>query len=547
LHQFGVSGILVNSNDVLNQELDMNCFRQLKLTRRAFLKSSLLAGGSLKRSLGMVTLTSTIPKAFGFEATTHRQKPNILYLMTDQHRGDCLGCAGNPVIKTPHLDSIAKDGVVFSSAYSSTPSCTPARSAILTGLSPWHHGMIGYGRVAGKYSFELPQALREAGYYVYGIGKMHWHPQRKLRGYHKILLDESGRVQSPGFISDYRRWFKEQAPDLDPDATGIGWNDYRAKAYALPERLHPTTWTADKAVDFIEKYERSEPFMLKVSFARPHSPYDPPQRFIDMYDDDDMPAPVIGDWALQYAPHDDPPKPSLWHGDLGAEQAKKSRRAYYGSVTFIDEQIGRILAALKKHGMYDNTLIIMFSDHGDMLGDHHLWRKTYAYEGSAKIPMLLRWPKAMEMNHQRGKTLPQPVELRDVLPTFLDAAGVSAPNHLDGKSLLELVRGNTKNWRPFIDLEHSMCYNKDHWNALTDGQFKYIYYAYDGREELFDLAGDSGELHNLAAEPAHKTRLLKWRQRMAEHLSERGEPFVSGDKLAIRKERFLYSPHFPKT
>ncbi|MHC4072978.1 MAG: arylsulfatase [Planctomycetota bacterium] len=497
--------------------------------------------------------TALISTGIAFGADTARPdrrarpKPNILYLMTDQHRGDCLGCAGNKVIKTPRLDSIAADGVVFSSAYSSTPSCTPARSAILTGLSPWHHGMIGYGRVAGKYPFELPDALRSAGYYLFGIGKMHWYPQRKLRGYHKILLDESGRVQAKGFISDYRRWFKEQAPDLDPDATGIGWNDYRGKTYVLPERLHPTMWTADTAVDFIEKYDRTEPFMLKVSFARPHSPYDPPKRFAEMYDADDMPAPVVGDWAAQYTLHDDPPKPSLWHGDLGVRQAKESRRAYYGSVTFIDEQIGRILAALKERGMYDNTMIMFFADHGDMLGDHHLWRKTYAYEGSARIPMLLRWPKSMGMNSQRGKTLPQPVELRDVLPTCLDAAGASILDNLDGKSMLDPVRGRTENWRPFIDLEHSMCYNKDHWNALTDGKTKYIYYAFDGREELFDLSRDPDELHNLAPKQVHKSTLLKWRQHIVDHLSERGEQFVSNGKLTIRKKRLLYSPHYPRS
>jgi arylsulfatase A-like enzyme len=287
--------------------------------------------------------------------------------------------------------------------------------------------------------------------------------------------------------------------------------------------------------------------MLKVSFARPHSPYDPPERFMNMYAEEDMPAPVVGDWAAQYAPHKEPPNPSLWHGDLGVAQAKKSRRGYYGSITFIDEQIGRILTALKKRGLYDNTLIIFFADHGDMLGDHHLWRKTYAYEGSARIPMLLRWPGNMGMNHQRGKTLPQPVELRDVLPTFLDAAGAPIPDHLDGKSMLDLVRGNTKEWRRFIDLEHSMCYNKDHWNALTDGKFKYIYYAYDGREELFDLVNDPNERHNLAAESAHKNTLLQWRQRMVAHLTERGEQFVSNGKLALRKKRLLYSPHFPAT
>jgi len=265
-----------------------------------------------------------------------------------------------------------------------------------------------------------------------------------------------------------------------------------------------------------------------------------------MYNREDMPKPAVGDWAAQYAPHDEPPKSSLWHGDLGVEQAKTSRQAYYGSITFIDEQIGRILSALKKRNLYDNTLIVMFADHGDMLGDHHLWRKTYAYEGSAKIPMLLCWPKSMGMDNQRGKTLPHPVELRDILPTFLDVAGATIPDNLDGRSMLDLVRGNTRNWRPYIDLEHSMCYNKDHWNALTDGKIKYIYYAFDGREELFDLAGDPKEIHNLAADLANKKLLLQWRQYMVEHLSERGEQFVSNGKLTIRKERMLYSPHFPK-
>ncbi len=504
-------------------------------TRREFLKTA--------------ACISSLPLALhgASAAAAPGSKPNILCLMTDQHRGDCLGCAGNSVIKTPNLDSIAADGVLFTNAYSSTPSCTPARSAILTGLSPWHHGMLGYGRVAEQYRFELPQAMRDAGYYLFGIGKMHWYPQKKLRGYHGLLVDESGRAETPGFISDYRLWFRQQAPDLNPDATGIGWNDYRAKPYALPERLHPTTWTGDQAVEFIEKYDRPEPFLLKVSFARPHSPYDPPQRFLDMYDTDSMPAPHIGDWAGRNASHEDPPNPSLWHGDLGVRQAKESRRAYCGSVTFIDEQVGRIVAALKKRDLYDNTLILFFADHGDMLGDHHLWRKTYAYEGSAKIPMILRWPKSMSMARPRGWRLPQPVELRDVLPTFLDAAGSPVPGHLDGRSLLELARGRTENWRPFIDLEHSMCYSDDHWTALTDGRHKYIYYAYDGREQLFDLAKDPGECDDLAGETDPQDTLKLWRQRMVAHLSERGPEFVENGVLTIRKKRLLYSPNYPGT
>ncbi len=509
----------------------MDRYETPKMARREFLKTS-------------ACVSLALPNVV-FSAPATDSKPNILYLMTDQHRGDCLGCAGNDIIRTPNLDAVAADGALFPHAYSSTPSCTPARSAILTGLSPWHHGMLGYGRVAGQYPFELPQALRDAGYHLFGIGKMHWYPQKRLRGYHGLLVDESGRKETPGFVSDYRLWFRGRAPDLNPDATGIGWNDHRAKAYALPERLHPTTWTADRAVEFIENYDRPQPFLLKVSFARPHSPYDPPQRFMDMYDMNDMPAPCVGDWADRYAPHKKPPNPSLWHGDLGTQQAKESRRAYYGSITFIDEQIGRILAALKKRDQYDNTLILFFSDHGDMLGDHHLWRKTYAYEGSARIPMILRWPRGMGMDRQRGKKLPQAVELRDVLPTFLDAAGAPVPEHLDGKSLLGLVRGHTDNWRAFIDLEHSMCYSNDHWTALTDGRQKYIYYAYDGREQLFDLEKDPAELHDRAGEPSYGSALHAWRDRMVAHLRERGEQFVSGGKLVQRRQRLLYSPHYP--
>jgi len=475
--------------------------------------------------------------------------PSILFLMTDQHRYDCLGCAGNAAIHTPHLDAIARDGVRFSNAYSSTPSCTPARAAILTGLSPWHHGMLGYGRVAQKYSFELLQALRDAGYYVFGIGKMHWFPQKLLRGCHGLLVDESGRVETPGFISDYRAWFRKQAPDLDPDATGIGWNDYRAKAYALPEELHPTTWTGQAAVDFIENYDKPQPFMLKVSFARPHSPYDPPERFADMYEDGAMPKPVVGKWAEQYAPHPDPPPPGIWRGDLGVAQVQRSRRHYYGSVTFIDEQIGRIVAALKKRGMYDNTFIVFLSDHGDMLGDHHHWRKTYAYEGSARIPMLLRWPKSMGIgDDRRGTEITQVVELRDVLPTFLDAAGAPVPDHLDGKSMLRLVRGETKDWRPFIDLEHDRCYAKENqWNALTDGRYKYVYHSCLGEEQLFDLRDDPGERDDLAADHAHQATLKEWRQRLVERLSERGDRFVSKGQLVRRTENLLYSPLFPRS
>ena len=213
-------------------------------------------------------------------AAAAAKRPNLLLIMADQHRGDCLRSAGNRAIYTPNLDRLAAEGARFRCAYSSTPTCTPARAALLTGMSPWGHGMLGYSRVGEKYPVEMPRVLAEAGYYTMAIGKLHYHPQRNIHGFHQALLDESGRAESPEFRSDYRSWFWTMAPGLDPDATGIGWNDYRAKAYALPEQLHPTRWAGETAARFISAYDRSQPFFLKVSFERPHSPYDPPERLI---------------------------------------------------------------------------------------------------------------------------------------------------------------------------------------------------------------------------------------------------------------------------
>ena len=516
----------------------------LVATRREFLQFVAAQAAGTALACGALSAEDD-PRRLSKGAEVDPAKPNILFLMTDQHRADCLGCDGNHVIKTPNLDRIAREGVRFTQAYSSTPTCTPARAALLTGLSPWRHGMLAYGRVARAYGFEKPRAMSDAGYHTFAIGKLHYHPQRNYHGYAGALIDESGRVQSEGFVSDYRQWFRSKAPDLDPDATGIGWNDYRAGAYALPEELHPTRWTGDRAVEFISTYQRREPFFLKVSFARPHSPYDPPRRFLEMYGEADMPAPHVGDWARGFDGRGDPSNYTLWRGDLGVDQARRSRRGYYGSVSFIDEQIGRVLKALEQRGLLEGALILMTSDHGDMLGDHHFWRKSYAYAGSARIPMLLRWPRNWGMHERRGSALDQPVELRDVLPTFLDAAGAPAKDGLDGASLLKLVRGES-GWRPHIDLEHGACYSKEnHWNAFTDGKWKYIYHAFDGSQQLFDLVNDPHELHDLSSDRGCARTLKYWRRRMVRHLQERGDGWVRDGDLAPRPETMLYSPNYP--
>lgn len=473
------------------------------------------------------------------------EQPHIILIMTDQHRGDAVGYAGNPAVISPNFDQLAEDGVHFANGYSSTPSCTPARAALMTGMAPWNHGMLGYGQVADEYEFEMPQMLRDLGYFTFGIGKMHWNPQRSLHGFHGTVLDESGRVEQEGFISDYRRWFMQAAPGEDPDKTGIGFNEHRADVYQLPEELHPTTWTGETAVEFIDNYEQEAPLFLKVSFARPHSPYDPPQRYLDMYEDVEIPAPPVGEWADEFA--DYPMTENAAFGDFGADHAINSRRHYYGLITAIDDQVGDIMDALKEKGMYENALIVFTSDHGDMLGDHHHWRKTYAYEGSAQVPFLVRWPEGVDAGIERGTALDQPVELRDFLPTFLDAADSTVPDEMDGSSLLNLVQDPNASWRPYIDLEHTRNYrDENYWSALTDGKMKYIWFFSTGEEQLFDLENDPQEITDLSEDAEYQQELERWRGRMADHLEERGEGFVQDGELVVRDEVLLFSPNYPE-
>lgn len=506
----------------------------MEMTRRQLVQAlgaaSIASGGAAKGAAG--------------QAGRAASKPNVLFLMADQHRGDCLRADGNKAAITPNLDRLGNEGARFRCAYSSTPTCTPARACLLTGMSPWNHGMLGYGRVAQKYPVELPRMMKEAGYFTAAVGKLHYTPQRNYHGYDLALLDESGRAESIDFRSDYRAWFYTEAPNLNPDATGVGWNDYKGKAYVLPERLHPTRWTADVATHFLENYQRPEPFFLKVSFARPHSPYDPPQRWMDRFRDG-VPEPHVAPWAERYAERNSA-RDDIWHGRVSEAETRTARQAYHGSVGFVDEQIGRILEALEKRGLLEETLILYTSDHGDMTGDHHLWRKSYAYEPSARVPMMIRWPKGM-IGAKRGQVRMEPTELRDIPGTILAAGGAKLPVPIDGRSLVECVGQDGKGWREWIDLEHDVCYDKaNHWSALTNGREKYIYHARDGEEMLFDLTADPHEMKNLAGDAAHSAKLREWRGRMLRHLEPRGDAFVKGGNLALRPESTLYSPRYPR-
>lgn len=471
-------------------------------------------------------------------------RPNILLIMSDQHRGDCVGAYGNRAIHTPNLDEIARGGALFHQAYTTTPSCTPARAALLTGRGPWENGLLGMDGwpIAPSYPTELPRMLKNAGYHTVGIGKMEFGPLRSEdHGFDEMILDETANT----FRDDYVSWFLSEAPNLNPWNVGLNWNAYAARPYPFPERLHHTHWTGQTAVNFLKTYQKQNPFFLKVSFIPPHSPYTPPDRFLQQYRDEELPAAWRGNWDSRFKPRSGPVE-DIWHGDLGAQQVHDSRAGYYGQVSFVDDQIGRILEALDRRGWLDETLIVYTSDHGDMLGDHYLWRKCQPYQSDVIIPMLMRWPRGL-VSAKRGQMPSEVVTLCDVLPTFADAAGASIGGKVDGGSMLELVRGETEGWRKTLGLEHDACYSpKVHWNALTDGHTMYIFHAYDGWEQLFDIEHDPEQRTDLASDPAHAGDLKRWRDRLTEQLAARGPEYVKNGKLVLRPKPMPISPNYPR-
>lgn len=217
------------------------------------------------------------------------EQNNVILIMTDQQRWDALGCYGNDAIETPNLDYLASRGTVFENAYTPSPSCTPARASLLTGMDPWNTGILGMGGTQGPmgvgFDNTLPGELADAGYHTQGIGKMHFYPQRSLNGFHNTVLDESGREFDPDFKSDYKQWFdKNKTGDYGITDHGIGWNSWMARPYHVPEFLHPSNWTINESIDFLkQRRDPSKPFFMKTSFARPHSPYDAPEFYFNLY------------------------------------------------------------------------------------------------------------------------------------------------------------------------------------------------------------------------------------------------------------------------
>ncbi|GMV93336.1 MAG: arylsulfatase [Candidatus Hydrogenedentota bacterium] len=507
-----------------------------EMGRRAFIASCTLAavGLSLSRSAAAAGVPSVAAGASASRSASPAKdgKPNILLIMTDQQRGDCLGIDGHPVLLTPTMDHIAAQGVRFSRAYTTCPSCIAARRSLLSGQFPATHGMVGYrDGVEWDAPPTLPQVLKENGYQTYLVGRnMHQHPPRKRYGYDHMVIN--GREDG-----DYEEWLSRNEPEGSGGyyGTGVMHNDWTARPWHMPEAFHQTNWTVNEALEFLGKRDPSCPYFLTVSFLAPHPPLIPPEPYMDRYLRTELPEPVIGDWA-------EPPEneglgmgQSAGRVQLEGDALRSARAAYYGLINHIDDQIHRLLSPV--NGLVDNNTIIVFtSDHGEMLGDHYLWRKVVPYEPSARIPFLIR--PAAQSAITPGAVVDQAVCLEDIMPTLLSMAGIDPPNTMDGMDLSPLMRGEAAEPRSYLHIEHAPVHH-----TLTDGKEKYIWFVADGREQYFRLSDDPKELRDLVGKNNHADRVAHWRRLLVNELADRPEGFSDGNSLIPGVE---YGPVLPK-
>lgn len=469
------------------------------------------------------------------------KQPNIILIMTDQLRGDCLGYAGHPDVKTPYLDSLAARGVIFDRAYSACPSCIASRAALHTGRSQEHHGRVGYeDRVDWNYEHTMAEELSKAGYYTQCVGKMHVHPLRNYLGFHNVDLHDGylhcarhaniPYHESQFVADDYFYWLKQElGVTADVTDTGIDCNSFIARPWMHEEKYHPTNWVTDRSIDFLRRRDPNKPFFLMASYLRPHPPFDAPQYYFDLYKDKDLRPPFVGDWETT----DDLEKNCHFFdsatGPADPELIRQAQIGYYACITHLDHQIGRLVMALNEQNLSNDTLIIFTADHGEELCDHHMFRKCRPYEGSCHVPLFITSGGSVFPKMKSLSVCHSVVELRDIMPTFLAAAGAEIPDCVDGFNLLPLTENPEASVRSWLHGEHSYGYHSNHW--IVTSTDKYIWYSETGEEQYFDLSEDPHELHDLLHDPERQERIAELRNYLIQDLKDRPEGFSDGVHL----------------
>lgn len=446
------------------------------------------------------------------------RRPNLLFITTDQQRWDSLPCYGREFMRTPHLDRLAREGVVFENAYTPAPLCVPMRAALLTGQWPATTGVLDNNAWFPENLPRLecwPEQATAAGYRTAGIGKMHFYPWDARYGFvERITAEDKRQFFWP---DDYSKFLRAHGIEKHhPTALPGYFETLQASVFPHPKRFHVDGYVGDQAADWLRRHARSDdlPFAAWVSFPGPHDPYDPPEEMAAMYYDapipEVIPASVDAVPAVRRARASRVDNP-LYQLDLGKatpEHYRRWRAHYYANISLIDEGIGKILAALEENGALANTMIIFTSDHGDALGDHGIAYKSFFFEWSAHVPMIVRGPGVA-----RGQRCASLISTLDVVPLFYRTFGAPVPTTVQGVDPTPLLRDPSGTLRTYV------CSELRGRVMVRDHRFKYVQYAGQGCE-LYHLQSDPTEQHNLMADPGYTGEVARLRGLLVDHAME---------------------------
>ncbi|OED39727.1 sulfatase [Chromatiales bacterium (ex Bugula neritina AB1)] len=489
------------------------------------------------------------------------RQPNFLYIMTDQHRADWLGCYGHPIVNTPNIDQIAQQGAKFTNFHVASPVCMPNRASFLTGRMPSVHGLRYNGCYLSERANTFVDVLAAGGYRTASFGKSHLQPflatpPLRAESNESLLIEEAWRsgyldpdqeqpehyagaekfnIRTPyyGFQhvdmvtahgdrcgGHYQQWFREQCADwqvMHDDSNQLSHNYSCPQAYRtpIPETLYPTRYIADRTVEWLQNYQHHQPFFAFVTFPDPHHPFNPPGKYWDMYSPDEF------DITLPFDEHKNPTPPMQWLTDnwrnggkqltqqtamrVDNQHIKEAMALTAGMITMVDDEVGRIVDALKATGQFDNTVIIFNSDHGDYLGDFNLLLKgPMPFKSITRVPML--WSDPQSRSATSHSSLASTI---DIAPSVLERAGLQPYRGVQGRSFLATLRNSTPQ-REDLLVEYNDgavrlgLRSAARVRSLHTVRWRYTVYGGESWGELYDLQNDSDETHNLWDSPAHQ-------------------------------------------
>lgn len=482
-------------------------------------------------------------------------RPNIIFIITDQQRIDSINALGGEHMETPNLDRLAEEGVNFTGCHVTSPSCAPSRASLFTGQYPHTTGIYRNG---DRWTHSWVETLGESGYHTVNVGKMHSAPYEASMGFNerypvenkdrylgempagdpplpgeKFFLDEWDKaLQARGLLKQQREFYR-QREDYEERLGAFEWE--------LPNDAHPDVFVGDFAVRWLNRMPKlDQPLFMQIGFPGPHPPFDPPVEYAEKYMDRELPLPDASSSDIESQPeplralqkhHQTVDHDSVTHDlDATEEQLSRQRAYYYANVDLIDEQIGKLMQALEANG-YDDTIVIFTSDHGEALGDHGHIQKWTMYDVVTNVPMMVWSPGRFE-----ARTITDLVSLFDLAPTVLELAQAPVDDAMEAKSLVPGLEGDDE-WsgRDVVFAEHArdgILRETQFMTMVRTAHWKLVHFVDHEEGQLFDLKSDPAEVENLwedtdvqAKKRELQETLLEWRIRSGIQSAAWADPF----------------------